>query len=67
VGDHVDHRAASCDERASKPRGPKRLFTQMRGLADGFFIPLFFVVLGPVWELGALMITRRSCASPPRC
>jgi Kef-type K+ transport system membrane component KefB len=35
-------------------RGPKRLFTQMRGLADGFFIPLFFVVLGAQLELGAL-------------
>ena len=36
-------------------RGPKRLFTQMRGLADGFFIPLFFVVLGAQLELGALI------------
>jgi Kef-type K+ transport system membrane component KefB len=36
-------------------RGPKRLFTQMRGLADGFFIPLFFVVLGARLELGALI------------
>ena len=26
--------------------GPKRLFTQVRGLADGFFVPLFLVLLG---------------------
>lgn len=36
-------------------RGPKRLFAQMRELADGFFIPLFFVVLGAGLELGALL------------
>jgi Kef-type K+ transport system membrane component KefB len=36
-------------------RGPKRLFTQVRGLADGFFVPLFFVVLGARLELGALV------------
>jgi Kef-type K+ transport system membrane component KefB len=48
-------------------RGPKRLFTQMRGLADGFFIPLFFVVLGARLELGALIDHPRCCASPPRC
>lgn len=35
--------------------GPKRLFTQVRGLADGFFVPLFFVVLGARLELGALV------------
>ena len=34
---------------------PKRLFTQVRGLADGFFVPLFFVVLGARLELGALV------------
>ena len=34
---------------------PKRLFTQVRGLADGFFVPLFFVVLGARLELGALI------------
>ncbi len=33
--------------------GPKRLSTQMRGVADGFFIPLFFVVLGARLDLGA--------------
>ena len=33
---------------------PKRLFTQVRGLADGFFVPLFFVVLGARLELDAL-------------
>ena len=36
-------------------RGPKRLFRQVRGLADGFFVPLFFVVLGAQLELGALV------------
>ncbi len=36
-------------------RGPKRLFTQVRGVADGFFVPLFFVVLGAQLELGALV------------
>ena len=36
-------------------RGPKRLFGQVRGLADGFFVPLFFVVLGAQLELGALV------------
>ena len=34
---------------------PKRLFTQVRGLADGFFVPLFFVVLGARLELDALV------------
>jgi Kef-type K+ transport system membrane component KefB len=34
--------------------GPKRLFTQVRGLADGFFVPLFFVVLGARLQLSAL-------------
>lgn len=34
--------------------GPKRLFTELRGLADGFFVPLFFVVLGAQLPLGAL-------------
>jgi len=35
--------------------GPDRLFTQVRGLADGFFVPLFFVVLGARLELGAVI------------
>jgi Kef-type K+ transport system membrane component KefB len=35
--------------------GPKRLSTQMRGVADGFFIPLFFVVLGAQLDLGGLV------------
>jgi len=35
--------------------GPKRLFTQVRGLADGFFVPLFFVLLGARLQLGALI------------
>ena len=34
--------------------GPKRLSTQMRGIADGFFIPLFFVVLGARLDVGGL-------------
>jgi Kef-type K+ transport system membrane component KefB len=34
--------------------GPKRLSTQMRGVADGFFIPLYFVVLGAQLDLGGL-------------
>jgi len=34
--------------------GPKRLSTQMRGVADGFFIPLFFVVLGARLDLAGL-------------
>lgn len=35
--------------------GPQRLFTQVRGVADGFFVPLFFVVLGARLQLGALI------------
>jgi Kef-type K+ transport system membrane component KefB len=35
--------------------GPKRLSTQMRGVADGFFIPLYFVVLGAQLDLGGLI------------
>lgn len=34
--------------------GPKRLFTELRGIADGFFVPLFFVVLGAQLPLDAL-------------
>jgi Kef-type K+ transport system membrane component KefB len=34
--------------------GPKRLSTQMRGIADGFFIPLYFVVLGAQLDLSGL-------------
>lgn len=34
---------------------PKRLFTQVRGLADGFFVPLFFVVLGARLQFAALI------------
>ena len=34
--------------------GPKRLSTQVRGIADGFFVPLFFVVLGAQLDLGGL-------------
>jgi len=35
--------------------GPKRLSTQMRGVADGFFIPLYFVVLGAQLDLRGLL------------
>jgi Kef-type K+ transport system membrane component KefB len=34
--------------------GPKRLSTQVRGIAEGFFVPLFFVVLGATLDVGAL-------------
>ena len=35
--------------------GPKRLSTQMRGVADGFFIPLYFVILGAQLDLRGLV------------
>jgi Kef-type K+ transport system membrane component KefB len=35
--------------------GPHRLSTQMRGIADGFFIPLYFVVLGAQLDIGGLL------------
>jgi Kef-type K+ transport system membrane component KefB len=35
--------------------GPKRLSTQMRGIADGFFIPLYFVILGARLDLRGLV------------
>jgi Kef-type K+ transport system membrane component KefB len=35
--------------------GPKRLSTQIRGVADGFFIPLYFVVLGAQLDLDGLV------------
>jgi Kef-type K+ transport system membrane component KefB len=34
--------------------GPKRLSTQVRGIADGFFVPLYFVVLGAQLDLAGL-------------
>jgi Kef-type K+ transport system membrane component KefB len=34
--------------------GPERLSTQVRGVADGFFIPLYFVVLGAQLDLRGL-------------
>ena len=34
--------------------GPKRLSTQIRGIADGFFVPLYFVILGAQLDLGGL-------------
>ena len=35
--------------------GPKRLSTQVTGIAAGFFIPLFFVVLGAKLDLRAVV------------
>jgi Kef-type K+ transport system membrane component KefB len=35
--------------------GPKRLSTQMRGVADGFFVPLYFVVLGAHLDVGGVV------------
>jgi Kef-type K+ transport system membrane component KefB len=35
--------------------GPKRLSTQVRGVAEGFFVPLFFVVLGTRLDVSALV------------
>jgi Kef-type K+ transport system membrane component KefB len=35
--------------------GPKRLSTQVRGIGDGFFIPLYFVVLGSRLDLAGLV------------
>ena len=47
--------------------GPKRLSTQMRGVAEGFFIPLYFVVLGAELDLGGLFDHAPACSpSPPR-
>ena len=34
--------------------GPKRLSTQVRGVAEGFFVPLYFVVLGASLDVGSL-------------
>ena len=35
--------------------GPKRLSAQVRGIAEGFFVPLFFVVLGARLDVSALV------------
>lgn len=35
--------------------GPKRLSTQLRGVADGFFVPLYFVALGAQLDLDGLV------------
>ena len=49
--------------------GPKRLSTQMRGVAEGFFIPLYFVVLGAQLDLRGLIddpaMLALAGASPP--
>ncbi len=42
--------------------GPKRLSTQMRGIAEGFFIPLYFVVLGAQLDLHAFIADPRMIA-----
>jgi Kef-type K+ transport system membrane component KefB len=42
--------------------GPKRLSTQVRGIADGFFVPLYFVVLGARLDLGGLLAHPELCA-----
>lgn len=34
--------------------GPKRLSTQVRGIGEGFFVPLYFVVLGARLDLSGL-------------
>ena len=58
--------------------GPKRLSTQMRGVAEGFFIPLYFVVLGAQLDLGGLVdhpsllalagaLAALNVADPPAC
>ena len=35
--------------------GPKRLSTEMRGIAEGFFVPLYFVILGAQLNLRGLI------------
>ena len=44
--------------------GPKRLSTQMRGVAEGFFIPLYFVVLGTQLDLRGLLDHPALLVSP---
>ncbi len=38
--------------------GPKRLSNEVLGIAGGFFIPLFFVVLGARLDLRGLVPIR---------
>jgi Kef-type K+ transport system membrane component KefB len=40
--------------------GPKRLSQQIAGIGVGFFVPIFFVVLGARIDLGALVTERRA-------
>jgi Kef-type K+ transport system membrane component KefB len=40
--------------------GPKRLSQQIAGIGVGFFVPIFFVVLGARLDLGALVSERRA-------
>jgi Kef-type K+ transport system membrane component KefB len=42
--------------------GPKRLSTQVRGVAEGFFVPIYFVVLGARLDLGGLFSEPRLLA-----
>lgn len=42
--------------------GPKRLSTQVRGIADGFFVPLYFVVLGAQLDLSGLVASTSMLA-----
>lgn len=42
--------------------GPKRLSTQVRGVAEGFFVPAYFVVLGARLDLGGLFSAPRLLA-----
>jgi Kef-type K+ transport system membrane component KefB len=42
--------------------GPKRLSTQVRGVAEGFFVPIYFVVLGARLDFGGLFDEPRLLA-----
>ena len=42
--------------------GPKRLSTQVRGVAEGFFVPIYFVVLGARLDFGGLFHEPRLLA-----
>ncbi len=46
----------------SRLREPTRLATQLSGLADGFLVPLFFVILGARLDLRALFGDERALA-----
>ncbi len=42
--------------------GPKRLSTQVRGIAEGFFVPLYFVLLGARLDVGGLFASASMLA-----